>query len=162
MIPTGKKRRANGGGGSGGSIKGRTTIDAASAIRIKTEPKLKQRTILFWFLVSPSFLWRSCSAGGDEVCGCGEGKSVIVATVGNFCVREESEKGWRIWGSIYKKVVARDSLDWDSFDFRWKQVVLWAHCLWILFNYLITTIVLVNFIYLFLGWKGNLVYSYSV
>ena len=46
MIPTGKKRSAIGGGGSGGRTNGRTTMETATAARTRTDTKLKQRTIV--------------------------------------------------------------------------------------------------------------------
>ena len=45
MSPTGKKRSTIGGGGSGGRTNGRTTIETATAARMKMDTKLKQRTI---------------------------------------------------------------------------------------------------------------------
>lgn len=52
MSPTGNNKNINGGGGSGGNIGGRITIEAARAAKTRTEPKLKNRTILiFLFLM---------------------------------------------------------------------------------------------------------------
>ena len=47
MIPTGKKRSTNDGRGNDGNINGKTTMDAARAAKINTDPKLKHLTILF-------------------------------------------------------------------------------------------------------------------
>ncbi|OIW16915.1 hypothetical protein TanjilG_19220 [Lupinus angustifolius] len=68
IIPTGKKRKAKGGGGSGGNTSGSTTIDAVNTAMIKTAPKLKQRPISFLlmlvFLFSPSkIMFLSAAAG---------------------------------------------------------------------------------------------------
>ena len=59
MIPTGKNRNTNGGGGSGGNINGSNTIDAARAASTRIETKLKHRTIIF-LSQFPSFSKRSC------------------------------------------------------------------------------------------------------
>lgn len=45
INPTGNRRNTNGGGGNGGNISGRTTIDAASATRIRMDPALKNSTM---------------------------------------------------------------------------------------------------------------------
>ncbi|KAJ6713252.1 hypothetical protein OIU79_009280 [Salix purpurea] len=45
IIPTGKNRIINGGGGSGGKINGSTSIDAAKTVSIKTLTMLKHCTI---------------------------------------------------------------------------------------------------------------------
>ncbi|KAL5159583.1 hypothetical protein HKD37_15G043879 [Glycine soja] len=47
IMPTGKKRRISGGGGSGsgGNISGSTTIDAATATRIRIDTALKNCTM---------------------------------------------------------------------------------------------------------------------
>ncbi|PON98760.1 hypothetical protein TorRG33x02_053750 [Trema orientale] len=45
MIPTGKKSSINGGGGRGGKINGKITIDVARAASTRTEPKLRHRLI---------------------------------------------------------------------------------------------------------------------
>ena len=46
MIPTGNNKSISGGGGNGGNIGGNTTMEAARAASTKTEPKLKNRTML--------------------------------------------------------------------------------------------------------------------
>ncbi|KAH1210610.1 hypothetical protein GmHk_15G044877 [Glycine max] len=45
IMPTGKKRRISGGGGRGGNISGSTTIDAATATRIRIDTALKNCTM---------------------------------------------------------------------------------------------------------------------
>ncbi|CAJ1958941.1 unnamed protein product [Sphenostylis stenocarpa] len=76
MIPTGKKRRTSGGGGSGGSMSGSTTIDAARAARMRTDPKLKHRTMLLssslMMMMMLMLFLRSCSSPTPR-----EGKRVI-------------------------------------------------------------------------------------
>lgn len=42
IIPTGKNKSISGGGGSGGSINGRTTMNAARPASTTTDPKLIQ------------------------------------------------------------------------------------------------------------------------
>jgi len=46
IIPTGKNKSINGGGGSGGNINGNTAIDAAKTVSIKTLTMLKHCTIV--------------------------------------------------------------------------------------------------------------------
>ena len=46
MIPTGNNKSISGGGGNGGNIGGNTTMEAAKAASTRTEPKLKNRTML--------------------------------------------------------------------------------------------------------------------
>ncbi|KAL9321770.1 hypothetical protein ACSQ67_009823 [Phaseolus vulgaris] len=119
MIPTGKKRRTSGGGGSGGSMSGRTTMDAASAARMRTDPKLKQRTMMFlWSMMMMLLLFslRSCSSPTPR-----EGKSVV-----------SDKREWRTgFGYLYTRRGAWCiglglflSLSGASFD-GWTQVV-WA------------------------------------
>jgi len=127
MIPTGKKRRTSGGGGSGGNISGSTTMDAASAARMRTDPKLKQRTMLLSTMLL--FSLRSCSSPtpregksvvSDEVRALNEPLTVCVGFsetltlgFGNWI----TESGDTVLEGLYIAGVARGALDWVSFSF---------------------------------------------
>ena len=45
IMPTGKKRRTSGGGGSDGNISGSTTINAVTETKIRMDTTLKNRTM---------------------------------------------------------------------------------------------------------------------
>lgn len=146
MIPTGKKRRTSGGGGSGGSMSGRTTMDAASAARMRTDPKLKQRTMMFlWSMMMMLLLFslRSCSSPTPR-----EGKSVVsdkvrglkpltvcvgfsetlTLVLGNWITERVENRFWvfiyAAWRVVHWIGSLSFSLSGASFD-GWTQVV-WA------------------------------------
>ncbi|KAM1263372.1 hypothetical protein ACFX13_029041 [Malus domestica] len=64
-MPTGKNKSMNGGGGSGGNIKGRTTMHNARTASASTDPKLIHCTMIL--TTSSDFRRRPCLSSPHQL-----------------------------------------------------------------------------------------------